>query len=259
MIDEILKDIGLTTDEIEIYSSLIRTGPQSAIALSKSTKVKRTYVYAVSESLVKRGLVSKEIKGRTTIFHPRSPDMLLSLAQTKKEKVIASANALESILEELKTSYRSIETRPVVTYFEGVEGVKKVYQDTLKYPGPLLALAQVSEVDEKVHEWLKTEYVSARKKANLNVKVIISSGGWATGYSKLNAEELRETRQIDSTKFPLAQEINIYGDKLALINNQANTNLLGIIIDHPLVAQTFRSWFELTWEHLGEKLEPTEK
>ena len=41
--------------------------------------------------------------------------------------------------------------------------------------------------------------------------------------------------------------MDVYGDKVAFINYRTD-HLLGIVVKHPLIAQTMKAWFDLAWE-----------
>lgn len=251
MIDGILHDLGLTSEEIEIYQSLLINGSQPASRLAKTTKVKRTYIYNVVDKLMKRGLVSQSKKYGALYFVPLSPDKLLGLVQKEKEKVERVEQTLESLLPILRSKYALSEDKPVVTYYEGIEGVKKVYLDTIKKPEPILALVETTKLEPKIYEWLTTDYIKRRVKKNISVKSIVASGSNTKTYVGLNREEIRETKIIPSDKFPFQNEIIIYGNKVAIINHNKDSNkLLGIMIENSNIINTFRSWFNLTWSLL---------
>ncbi|RJR28546.1 hypothetical protein C4564_04900 [Candidatus Microgenomates bacterium] len=247
MKDTLIK-IGLSPEEVELYLSLLEKGAQSAAQLASSTSVKRTYVYRVASSLANKGLVTEAKHGRATVFEPNSPDHLLSLAEAKKIEAEQAQTSLEGVLSSLASKYRAIEAKPVVTYFEGPEGVKKVYRDTLTENGTILALVQTSKVDNEIYEWVTTKYAKNRIKAGIPVRAVVASGQKTKEYIGKNEAELRETKVIQNDKYPFEHEINIYGDKIAIINHRSGTKLMGIIIDNEIIAKTFRSWFEITWD-----------
>lgn len=251
MFENELIALGLTQEQSEIYLSLLEKGSQSAALLAGSTSVKRTYVYKICEELIIKGLITQEVKGKTSVFIPQSPDHLLSTAEQKRQEVENAKMALERILPNLKAKYSAIDTKPVITYYEGVEGVKRVYRDALKEGLPIYALVQTSRVEPEIYEWVTNYYVRERVKREIKVKAIVSSGTKTKEYITLDEFELRETKLISHNEFPFEHEINIYGDKIALINHHAGEKLLAIIIENPIVVKTFKSWFELTWGKLG--------
>ena len=247
---EILTKIGLSKDEVEIYLSLLELGAQSASSLASNTKVKRTYTYRIARGLADKGLITEAKRGRATVFEPNSPDHLANLAEAKKLEAEQAQSSLESILGSLGSKFRTIESKPVVSYFEGVAGLKKVYNDTLKDKAPILALVETSKVEDEIYKWVTTKYAQARIKANIPVKAIVASGQKTSTYIGRNETELRETKVVSDEKYPIEHEINIYENKVAIINHRKDTKLMGIIIDNNIIAKTFKSWFELTWDNI---------
>lgn len=250
MIAEILTSIGLTPEQAELYTSLLDHGAQTAGKLSKTTKIQRTYVYPVARELVKKGLITMERKGRTTTFIPQPPERLLSQAEDVKIHAAQAYAALEGLLPSLKTKYSAAESKPVVSYFEGIEGIKKVYMDTIKEGKTIYALVEPSKIDRTIHEWLMSQYVKLRKDHHIEAKVIVATGPQTQVFIRRDEAELRDTRVVSGKSYPFQHEINIYGTKVAIINHKKGTPCIGIIIDNPVIAATFRAWFDLTWDRI---------
>lgn len=244
------RNLGLTPDQSSIYLALLDSGPQTAIALARLTGIKRTYIYHLCKELEKENLLRLTQKGRTTFFQAQPPDLLLTKAQEKKAQAETSLIALESLLPDLQAKYRLNDIKPTISYYEGIEGIKHVYLDTLKSPTPILALVETSSVDKDIYNWVTQVYAPERVKQKIPVQTIVESGNKTATYVKKNTTELRETKTILSSKFPVEHEINIYGEKIALINHKAGSKLMAIIIDNKDIADTFRSWFKLTWSLL---------
>jgi len=246
-----LENLGLSAEKTTIYLTLLEQGPQTAISLAKLTGIKRTYIYHLCQELVKENLLKLTAKGRTTYFSPLSPDILLTKAEEKRAQAETALISLESLLPDLQSKYRLIDTKPVISYFEGVEGVKKVYLDTLTAKTSILALVETNTVNPEVYEWVTKEYVKNRIKNNISVQAIVTTGDVANSYRAKVEAELRETKQISSKDFPFEQEINIYDEKVAIINHRDGQKLLGIIINNASIATTFKSWFNLTWSSIN--------
>jgi sugar-specific transcriptional regulator TrmB len=250
MTNQILINSGLSPEQSEIYLSLIEHGSQTAIGISKTTKVKRTYVYKICQELAHQNLINIEQKSRTTFFTPLSPNIILNKLSEKKSQIESAQIGLNSLLPSLLSKFRLIDEKPIITYYEGIEGIKKVYLDTLSENKPILALVETSKVDPDVYQWITQTYAPERIKHQISVKAIVTTGTKTEKYTNLDKAELRQTKVISNDKFPFEHEINIYGNKIALINHHKNSQLIGIIIDNSQIATTFRSWFNLTWNQL---------
>lgn len=250
MVTEILINLGLTPEEADIYSLLLDKGPLSATSISKNSKVKRTYVYAVCKSLVKKGLISIVTEKGVTTFSPLSPDHLMDLAERQKQEALKATQTLEGILPTLKNKYSSVEVKPVITYFEGYEGIKKVYMDTISEGKTIYAFLQNSDIDPEFRIWLRENYAKKRVELKINAKVILASGDYSKEYVKSSKELNRDTKVISSDKYPFQVEVNIYGNKLAFMNFHSKANPIGVIIENEYIAKTMLAFFNLTWDSI---------
>ena len=129
MLTDILTGLGLTNEEATLYQALLDHGTQSAAALSKSSGIQRTYIYKIGKALSDRHLITMQRVKATTLFSPLSPDNLMIQAENQKQQASQAESALESLLPDLRTKYQSNEAKPTVTFFEGKEGIKKIFQD----------------------------------------------------------------------------------------------------------------------------------
>ncbi len=244
----IFTGLGINPDQADLYTSLIQNGPQTAVQLAKNTSVKRTYVYKLCEQLVTLGLIRQEIKGKTTTFVAENPDKLLDIAENQKRQAETAAHSLENILPTLKSQFAATDTKPIITYYEGLEGVKKVYLDTLKEAQPIYALLDTSSVHPEMRLWLKTNYVKQRVKAGIFAKVILASGNLIQDYQQDDPVNLRETRVVNKEAFSIQHEIDIYGHKTAIMmQHKEAKQMVGIIIDNKYIADTLRALFDLAW------------
>ncbi len=250
MTNQTLINAGFSPEQSEIYLSLLDHGPQTAISLAKTTKVKRTYVYKICQELANQNFIIIEQKGRTTFFAPLSPNIIINKLSEKKSQIESAEIGVNNLLPSLLSKYRLIDQKPVITYYEGVEGIKKVYLDTLAENKPILALVETTKVHPEIYKWITNVYAPLRVEQQMSVKAIVTTGNKTEKYTELNKSEFRETKIISSEKFPFEHEINVYGNKVAIINHNKNSPLLGIIIDNPQISTTFRSWFNLTWSKL---------
>ncbi len=71
-------------------------------------------------------------------------------------------------------------------------------------------------------------------------------------YVEKSVEEFRTSTMIDSELFPFEHEIDIYGDKVAIINYKKDEPLIGIVIHHPQIAKTMQAWYDLAWNGVHE-------
>lgn len=243
-----LETIGLTTNEVNLYELLLRLGEVPAHRLIGESKLKRATAYKSLYSLEKKGLVTKRDIGKTLHFRPEPPTKLLELAEAQYRTLERAKHDVRSLIPQLTSSYILAVEKPVVTTFEGVEGLKQIYEDTLREKQPIYAVLQTEEVEGELFAWLTKTYVKRRAKLGITASVIVASGEFSKQYAENNEKELRETITVSAELFPFQHEVDIYGNKVAFIHFKKGEPLVGIIINHPKVAQTMKAWFDLAWE-----------
>lgn len=248
MIEEILTSLGLSPEQVQIYQSLLKNGPQSASQLSRTTKVQRTYIYRVAQELVAKGLVSLGKKEQTSIFSPLSPDHLLTQAEAAKQSAIQAQTALEGILPSLKNQFAAIEDKPVITYFEGVEGVKKVFADIYAPKNePVYGCVDLVKSNEAIPGYIVNKLIPLRVRNKVYAKTILSKSKLAQSVAKKDKTSLRQSRIINGTRFPLPAEIDVYEDKVAMLSF-AKGKFVGVLVQNKDIAQSLKSIFKLAHE-----------
>ena len=164
---ETLQKNGFSEKEARIYLACLSLGPSSVLEISKKADISRGSCYDVLEEMLEKGMVSKLHETKHLIFTAIDPDSLLKRSE-------GNLRELELALPELKGLFHDY-AKPKVRYFEGIEGVKRVYMDTLMATTEILNYANSREI--RLH-WADYdfEYVAQRfkKKIFQNLKSEIS-------------------------------------------------------------------------------------
>ena len=186
-------------------------------------------------------------KARAKHYEPISPEQL-SIESCKH------AESLERVLPDLRALMGKHHRTPRVRYYEGAEGIAKVYEDTLSAEGELLNFAN-SEIVRQFWKEYDIQYVAERVRKGIYLKGIApddSVGRKVQGSDKAN---LREIRLVSAKDFIITNEINIYDNKVAIVSfSEDESELFGVIIESKEVAETQRQIFKMAWRFaaLGE-------
>jgi sugar-specific transcriptional regulator TrmB len=122
MFEQYLQEIGLSEKEARIYLALLQVDRNTVQELANRTKINRTTVYPVLESLQKKGLVSEIQEGKKVEFMAEPPERLETFAERQRVVFEEHASRLKDIIPQIKSMEREKGERPVVKYFEGREG-----------------------------------------------------------------------------------------------------------------------------------------
>lgn len=235
-ISEQLLQFDLNKSQAEVYLALLELGQTTVIKLSKKTGIKRTTIYEVLAELEKKHLVAQTKKGTKRLFIAEEPENLERILEEKKTK-------LEKLMPILKSLTNTTGEKPVIRYYEGLEGIKDVYRDTLKYKGELVAYV-TENIFTNLGQDFADEYVEKRVKAQITGRVIGPNTQEIIEYKKTDQKNLKETRIVDKEKFPFSIEMNIYGNKVAFMSFSEQ---LGLIIESNEIAKNMKFLFELAW------------
>jgi HTH-type transcriptional regulator, sugar sensing transcriptional regulator len=238
-----LKDYGFDDKEASVYLALLKLGQGSVMDISKKANIKRPTTYLILESLLKRGVIDLLPKRGKTNYIAKSPKVLLDILLRKEKESKSFIPQLMSIFNEQKE-------RPKVMYYEGEEATKRIYDDSIDEGKEILAFFGVKEMFSAVGNKFTREYVNSRVQNEIKAKVIVPESDEAVEYKKRDKGELRQTRLIDSKRFPFEAEVMIYGNKIAIISFRG-TDSFGLIIQNDQFSQTIKSVFNFMWANLA--------
>lgn len=156
-------------------------------------------------------------------------------------------SAFEHLLPEFVALSDKYENKPSVEYFEGVAGLKRLYEDTLTSSTPLKAfMGKQTTVDDDMLAYLYDEYMPQRVAAGIQAYVIVCDAAENQAYCDADDQQwLKETLMISHAVFSLANEINLYnGNKVSVALYTAD-ELSGILITSNHLYDTLVSIFDL--------------
>lgn len=222
--------------------ALLELGESSIGEITKKSGVKRTTIYDVIEELKVSRLVGMVKKGKRTLYFAEDPRSLEEKLEEKKEH-------LKRMLPELLSIANFLDNKPKIRFYEGKEGIKEVYKDTLKYPDQELLAWVAEEAIEAFDETFLNEYYLPRRvEKKIWVRAIAPDLPLMEQYKGQDIPSLRKTRLIDAKRFPIDAEINLYGrNKIAIMSFSEQTSL---IIESDKIHRTLKSIFECQWESL---------
>ena len=246
-----MQELGLDEKEAEAYLALLELGEGSMGRLAEKSGIKRTTLYDIVDSLKRRGLLSMSRRGKRTVYVAEDPRILEEHLEEKRHK-------LKRLLPELLSIANFLESKPKIRYFEGDEGIKEVYKDTLNFPNiEMLAWVAEEAWDFYDQEFLFEYYVPKRVAKKIWVRVIAPDLPRMREYKNNDQKSLRQTRLVSAREFPLPVEIDLYGhDRIAIMSFAEK---LGLIIESKKIYTTLRSVFEMNWKSLDHQLIDTEQ
>jgi sugar-specific transcriptional regulator TrmB len=233
----VLTNLGLTDKEAKVYLSCTEIGTGVVSDIAHKAGINRVTAYDILEKLKTRGMVSYYTKKKIKYFSSIAPENLL-------EEFEKRTNDLRGSLPKFKTLTGEI-NHPRIRYFEGLEGIKAIYADTLTSKGEILNYSNSYEI-RKQWPTYDQDYVAKRTEKQIYLRGICPKDKAGETVQAHDQEYFREMRLIPSNQFDFTNEINVYDDKVAIISFKEE--LIGMIIESIEIANSQRAIFNMCWQ-----------
>lgn len=245
--EAVLSKLGLNKTEIAIYLTLLPVGTAPASVLAYRLGIKRITARRACFQLVDKGLLSVEKKDNAFIFTAESPEKIMYLLEEDKRRLLEKEDQISRIIGPLKIMANPATLLPKVRFYEGVAGVKKVYEDTLKENKSIYAFENVETMSPEIKDYVFNNYIPRRAEQNIFVKVVTPKNKDHKFCRENDKTFLRETKFLSQDVIPIEIEINIYGNKTAFFSYK-DDEMFAVILDSATVANSMKSIFNFCWK-----------
>lgn len=249
MIEQLLKDLGFSEKEISVYLAALRLGMQPASVLAKYLKMNRVTTYVICKKLIEKGVANAVTRNNIQYFTVERPEALVKYAEHQQQEWERRKKAVEKNLPEFSDYMRDVSSLPKVRFYEGIQGIKTVYEDTLKQQGDTIrAFLTVDTIPKEIRDFLMDDYMTSLKKNKIRSHIIAADSSHARRYQKRDKKYLRETVLVEPKDFPFETEIAMYGsDRVAFISFREG-DLTGVIIENEAIFRTLSAVFGLLFK-----------
>jgi sugar-specific transcriptional regulator TrmB len=243
---ELLSKIGLSANEAEIYTTLLKLGPLSAYEIAKRTGIYRPHVYDKLGTLAKKGLTSQVMRGKTRIFSAVQPSKILDYLKEQENEVKKDIEFFSANIWQLDKLYNAPKENTTVTVLTGIEGLKLRLNDCCTHARKEILIFGLD--DAKYNEVLPTfmpQYFKHLKERGMRERVIIQK----------KKDAFMFDNDVTTYRFLKAGSFNpvntfIYENIVTLVI--WGTPITNVIIENADLARTYREHFEHLWE-IAEK------
>jgi sugar-specific transcriptional regulator TrmB len=241
-----LLQFNLTEKEISSYLALLEQGASSILDISKNTGINRVTTYSAIEDLKAKGLVSESRKGKRKLFVAENPESLENILQEKRNDLRQGENILQNIiLPSLKAININQENKPQIKFFEGLDGIYKVYDDYVLNSSTVIGCGSYDSV-LKISSWkVEEEYVEEMRKRKILFRGILED-------TETNRKFNETSKGVMHNKFlpkneKVSADILVFGSMVALISYEKKSATL---IEDESIAESIRMYLNFMWERL---------
>ena len=228
MFEKYLLSLGLSEKEIRVYTSTLELSESSIIDISKKSKVNRTTIYPIIESLREKGLISMVQKGKKQTFYAESPEKLKLYVDSKIRELENKKEGLNIIIKQLSAIENRRSDKPVVRFYEGNEGINTMLEEFLESNQKIvdpdddnnkMYISYSRDLQEKIAPKVSRDY----RREIRNKSGVKSVYLYTKKEGELISDALRERIKVDSKKYPFPAHIAVLKDKIRLISYTKNT------------------------------------
>lgn len=235
--------LGLSEVEGKVYVALLELGGGYVSTVARRAEQPRVNCYHTLENLTQKGLVSFLTKDKARFYQAEPPQKIVNMLEDK-------ARYARKLLPELLSISNALALKPKIKYFEGMDGVRNILEDTLTAKKELLGYSNLKGVGELFGDYLKT-YSLEKMKRGIKTRIICPTSDEAFGFVKKYyppnfPQELIEILFVNPKEFWFDHMITIYDDKVAIISLNKD-ELVGMIFESPVFAKSQTAIFNLAW------------
>src|SRR5262245_51713579 len=237
-IEKTLNELGIDGSRAHFYLAALELGDAPVTAVAAKAGIGRSNAYEVLNRLTAMGLVSQVEQGGK--LHVVAEDPVALLRRLEQQRMMVTA-----MLPDLHSIHNRSRTKPRIRFFPGEEGIRTILWDTLNCcSGPLRGILSMQELLETPGRVVLDQYLEARIKAGLHLRVIRSHTRDTEAIWPTSNRELRQLRYAPAN-VPLAMTSYIYNDTVSFISSKRE--LYGVLIQSQEFNALQGALFESLW------------
>ncbi len=241
-----LTQSGLTAHQAALYETLIKFGALPASRIALEARLSRPLAYKVLDDLVEIGLVEKVEKPRSVAkFSAVHPLKLKEIADKRFETAQNAKLALEGTIGKLISDFNLKSGKPGVQFFEGLDGIKQVLDDSLTAKDEIYAYGDLESIEKYIGD-INRAYVREREKNGIKKRGFVFDTPFARKFLKDYAPNVTDTKLLQYEAAPFQTVMQIYDGKTSYIT-LSDQNLIGVIISDKRIYEMHRYLFLHLW------------
>lgn len=248
MLEEFLIEIGLSEKEAAIYLMLLQVEHASVAEIAQKSKINRTTVYPVLETLIQKLLVEEvEIKSKTR-YRAFSPDRLETYIQTQQIQLAEQAHRANDMIPRFKSRMHR-EGRPVVEYREGKKAILDMSRDFYTEVEEGQVLMSIFSRDLIENRFSKRELEQA-KNSRLSFDVPMQSF-LISEKKDFTTKKSNKMIVVNKKKYPIPGEIAVLGDRIRMYS--FGETPVALVVKNKDIAETLRTLFKIAFDNWPKK------
>ncbi len=252
-ITHLLNRLGLKENEAKVYLTCLHFKDGLYVhEIVKKIGFKRSSIDLILKRLVKKEYINKIKIGQRYKYMAEKPETILFM----HENTLDDFKAIMPMLAKLGSNKTETEIR----FFEGRDGIQKIYNDILlelKLLNPDAPERELISFSHGINVLnifpdIQKKFIDKRIKMGVWYKAIIPKGQTMAPVYTTNKKAFRLIKAVDEKSFPFKDVFEIYGHSVMIYSPKKPYG--GVVIRNKNIAASMRAIFYLMWDLLPEEL-----
>jgi len=244
----LLIQMGLTPAQAKTYLELVKAGSLTPPQLAGKIDESRTTAYMALARLEEVGLAIKQAGAKKQTYEPASPSALEQFLADRQAELARTERAYRDALPNLLSYYYTYRGKPGVKFFEGDDGLEKLYEDILRTRATVDIVRTTADEDNfgdgRDSSSILGKYLNSRAKLDITSQLLAPALPGPINWASENDERLkRKVTWFPPAAYSAPVEINVYGNKVSFIS--FGDEAIGTIIESPQIAQAMRELYAM--------------
>ena len=252
MLEDWLLQIGFSKSCVKVYIELLKIGPQAVSIVGKMAGLNRTTTYSVLKMLEQKGVVSTYKYNNIKYFVANDPNCLIGYLDRKSRTFEYYKDEFLPLIPRFRALKGDCKfTKPVVSHFDGIEGVKSVMHEIIRSKGHLFGYFPLGKwFDHGLKDFL-LKYQKKRIDQKTSLKAIVPDTEKVRAFFKKNYKSdktMTNLLYVSEVDFPevFKNQVFIYANKVVTICLDKGIEY-AVVLESQEIADMQISIFEMAW------------
>lgn len=244
-IQQYLEKLHINPEATDVYITLLRLGPVSALQIAKKTDITRTQIYRHLEALQEAGLVSAEQLSYGTLYRALPFENIEGLIAAREAETAGLRTDLKQISSLLQTIAGSTGPKATVQHYYGLAGIKQANWNLTKAAGEYRVF-EAAHLSDHLDKTFARRFRERCVERGL-VSYDLTNATQALA-SELEPFERANTfiRHVSPDILKINFEVYLYNDVVTLLDYTAEQQM-ALEIHHPALQAMMRQLFDAIW------------
>jgi len=228
---------GLSEKEAKSYLACLKLGMSSTQDIARETRLPRTTIYSILDSLIKQGLVTKINQGKIVKFSARDPQEIITKSKEKQR-------AIEKVAPQLKELYKTTDHRPKIKYYEGYEELERLHNEILSMPH-LKSYDVLSSTSQFLKFSFAKSFLDKRAEKNIKIRLIATNSPEIRTYKKTDKEYGIDIKIVPEKLFKnLSSFLYIFNKRVIFFGAH---DMIAVSIESKEIREPLKVMYDILW------------